>query len=198
MQSLTIVYQASTGEFTQRTISQIRRTAPSLIDAFCHLRQEVRSFDLNKVISAADADTGEVIQNVWKACGAHLGFTGSELIVSKISYVLPSVRALKFFAITAREFRTREQNHIVEFIRRHVAPGVVSDEELIVWLRGCHCGSTHAYRMGDHAEYEVMLSAIPAALLLDTRTTALLIAAGSRRRPVPEDLASRITADFSG
>jgi hypothetical protein len=197
MESIVIMYRTASDEITRRLISKVRPVAPSKIDAFCHLRKEDRSFNLNNVLSAADGETGGIVGNIWRVCGAHRDFDGTEIIASQIAAALPAVRALKFFAQTTRGLGARERAHILDFIRTTVAETRPPDQALEGWLRDYWCGDAYAYRNGDATEYRWLLGAIPASLLKACRVTAAAIAAGSRRQLADSDLLQRIADDFS-
>jgi HNH endonuclease len=63
--ALLIRYRSSDFEFTERTISQIEVEPPNHIHAYCHLREEGRSFALNRIERAVDLESGEDIADVW-------------------------------------------------------------------------------------------------------------------------------------
>lgn len=55
----TITYEDAYGEITTRTITVLRLDLRSkVIDANCSLRMDVRTFKINQIASAVDADTG--------------------------------------------------------------------------------------------------------------------------------------------
>jgi len=66
---LQIRYRSGDGVTTERVISDIVVEPPKMLDAFCEMRGERRSFAVDRIDSAADADTGEVINDI----GLHFG-----------------------------------------------------------------------------------------------------------------------------
>jgi hypothetical protein len=58
---LVIRYRSGMDEISSREISDIRFEPPSSIYAHCHLRGEARTFDVGRVLSAADPATGELL-----------------------------------------------------------------------------------------------------------------------------------------
>ena len=63
---LRIRYRSGNDEVSEREVSDIVVEPPDLIHAYCHLRGEERSFVLSRVEDARDAETGEVIPDVWR------------------------------------------------------------------------------------------------------------------------------------
>jgi hypothetical protein len=66
MTDLIIRYRACHDVETERKISEIEFEAPTSINAFCHLRNERRSFVIARIVYAADAETGEIVDVVAK------------------------------------------------------------------------------------------------------------------------------------
>ena len=56
-----IQYRDSEGAVTQRRISDVQPEDRIAVSAYCHLRQARRTFVFSKIICAADAETGEVV-----------------------------------------------------------------------------------------------------------------------------------------
>lgn len=71
---LQIRYRSGDGVTTERVISDIVVEPPKMLDAFCEMRGERRSFAVDRIDSAADADTGEVIDDV----GLHFGLASTK------------------------------------------------------------------------------------------------------------------------
>lgn len=69
---IAIRYRDGSDSLSKREITQIEATGGEMIDAFCHLRGEGRSFHLSRIEAAWDPITGEVI-DLYK----HLGLTKS-------------------------------------------------------------------------------------------------------------------------
>jgi predicted DNA-binding transcriptional regulator YafY len=60
MQTVTIQYKDAKGNITERDLSNIKKGWMSL-QAFCHLRGEVKTFDRERIIWAKVKDTGEAV-----------------------------------------------------------------------------------------------------------------------------------------
>ena len=57
------------GKVTERRISDIAPEGSSAIIAFCHLRQEMRTFIIKRILFAAYPDTGEIVEDLYKCFG---------------------------------------------------------------------------------------------------------------------------------
>lgn len=64
-----IEYQDFAGDCTRRVVSvqgfsKSRRGAPGYLEAFCYLRQEPRTFRLDRIVQAVDMETGEILEDL--------------------------------------------------------------------------------------------------------------------------------------
>lgn len=66
---LLIRYRDGAGVVTERRISEIEAGESGYINALCHERQEGRTFKVSRIVSAVDADTGEVIEDLYDFLG---------------------------------------------------------------------------------------------------------------------------------
>lgn len=193
---ITIQYQDSSGNITERQISDLKPESPTTIDAFCHLRQERRSFNLQRIVHAVNPDTGEIL-NPWKFIELPSGESARESLESITWLVMPAIKALKFFTLTTRGTRKREVSRLSEFVRQIVDVSTYSDDELTAWVKQLSCWDmTHAWRDGDVEEYTKLLRRIPQAILSTCHACALKIAAGSGRKPIDPTWAERIKSEF--
>lgn len=64
MKELLIRYKDGEGNITERRISRIEPQDPIYVLAFCHERQEDRTFKVSRIVSAVDAETGEVVEDI--------------------------------------------------------------------------------------------------------------------------------------
>lgn len=69
MAKLLIRYTDGEGNTSERRISDIEPEEPGYIGAFCHERQEGRTFKISRIASAVDAETGEVIKDLYSYLG---------------------------------------------------------------------------------------------------------------------------------
>ncbi|WP_373506493.1 HNH endonuclease [Thiocapsa sp.] len=68
-QDLIIQYKDGEGKITERRISDIQPEHSRAIEAFCHLRNARRSFYVPRILTAAYADSGEVIADLYACFG---------------------------------------------------------------------------------------------------------------------------------
>lgn len=61
---LLMTYEDSIGDVTDREISRPRLVQYGNFKAFCHLRQEMRTFKVKRVIGVTDIATGEVLDKI--------------------------------------------------------------------------------------------------------------------------------------
>lgn len=69
MADLLIKYTDSAGNTSERRISDIEPEEPGYIGAFCHERQEGRTFKVSRIVSAIDSETGEFIEDLYSYLG---------------------------------------------------------------------------------------------------------------------------------
>lgn len=65
MAELLILYKDGEGNVSERRISKIELQEPGYVLAFCHERQESRTFKIARIISAVDVETGEVVDDLY-------------------------------------------------------------------------------------------------------------------------------------
>ena len=121
-------------------------------------------------------------------------------IKQRIAEVRPALDALRFYTATTRGFRDREQTRLALFLK-DVAEAELRDytpDQVKEWLK-TKAGwiDTSDYRGGDTSGYLALLCAIPPHLLTRTKDYAYLIARGSGRRVLSEEVGSRIEPEFS-
>ena len=66
---LQIHYLGHDDEITERIITNIELDPPYKLHAFCHLRNEVRSFALSRIKSVIDLESGEIITDLYTFLG---------------------------------------------------------------------------------------------------------------------------------
>jgi hypothetical protein len=193
MAKVHIKYRDSSGDISDRQISDFRSESATTIDAFCHLQNARRPFRLDRIIRATNLDTGELL-NPYQLLGS-MGC--SETLESLTWRVIPAVKALKFFTLSTRGFAMRERGHVVQFIQEVANVSAYSKEEIEDWVYKLWCGDLFAYREGDTKEYTEILKSIPSELLDRCQIYALLIARGSGRKPTDPNWLERIESEFS-
>lgn len=197
MGTVVIRYRDSSGQVTERRISDLARESAIKIDAFCHLREERRSFNLDRIVHAVNPDSGEIL-NPWKLIDQNVSEGGRESLESITWFAMPAIKALKFFMLTTRGTRQREIERLLHTVKQMVDASYYSDEELTAWIKQLSCWDMqHAWRRGDVLEYTELLRRIPNAMLATCHAGALKIAMGSGRKPIDPNWLERINNEFS-
>ncbi len=196
MPTILIKYRDGSGEITERKISDLRLENETTLDAFCHLRNARRPFVINRIIHAINPDTGEIL-NPYRLVDAEEIDTSQQTIDALTWHALPAIKALKFFIMSTRGFREREQKYFTEFVLDISDINSYSNEELESWLRKLWCGDLYAYNDGETSEYAETLRSIPSELLDKCRQYAMFVAQGSGRKPIETAWLERIENEFS-
>jgi len=186
-----IGYQDNTGTVTEREISDLRKEADKTIDAFCHLRNDRRSFNLDRIIRSVAVDTGEQL-NPYQLVPP---MRDPDSLDSLTWRVRPAIKALKFFSLTTRGFSKRERQHLNKFVKELVALPQ-SDEEISAWVYDLWCADMYQYRDGDDKEYKGILEYIPPSLLEVCRAYAIRIVGGAANKPENSGWGERIDEEF--
>jgi len=202
MTELIIRYKDGEGKVTERHISNfapLEQDPKEAILAFCQLSQVQRPFRISSILSAAYAETGEVVENVYKLFGVSLEEDGRERLCSITAAIGPAIKALKCFSMQTRgtAMAKRERAHIVRFIQENADVKNYSETEIDDWLRKLQCREAYKFLEGETSEYFDLLSRIPRPLLSKCKRIALAIARGSGRKPIPPETIQRINEEFT-
>lgn len=193
MTEILIKYRDSSGDITERRISDLQMESVTTIDAFCHLRNARRPFRLDRIVHAVNSDTGELL-NPYQLVGSQ----GDQETLESLTWrVMPAIKALKFFTLSTRGFAKRERECVVQFLQEIANVSAYSKEETGDWVYKLWCGDLYAYRDGDTKEYVETLKSIPSGLLDRCRDYAYQIARGSGRKPLDPSWLERIESEFS-
>jgi hypothetical protein len=186
-----IKYQDGTGAISEREISDACRDTDAAISAFCHMRNERRSFNLDRIMHSVAVDTGELL-NPYQLVPL---MRDPESLDSLTWKFRQAVKALKFFCLTTRGFSKRERQHVNKFVR-----GLVSlphsDEEINDWAYKLWCADLYWYRDGDVGEYKGLLEHIPSSLLEECQAYAVKIVGGSASKPENVEWMPRLEDEF--
>jgi hypothetical protein len=192
----TVSYKASDGEITEREISDALTTGLDEVMAYCHLRNDRRSFRLSRILRMVDSETDELIPNPWSEFEVGSCADGRDQLFSILAESLSAIRAVKFFILSTRGFAKLEAGKFLLFVRGLGDTSSYTDEELDVWLHAIWCGDVFKYKDGDCSEYQMLLGYVPPKLLPNCYSCALQIITGSGRRPVNPDLLARANKEF--
>ena len=189
---LHIRYQDGAGTITEREISDLRKETDNTVDAFCHTRNERRSFNLDRIIRSMSVDTGELL-NPYQLVPQ---MRDPESLDSLTWKVRQAIKALKFFSLTTRGFSKRERQHLNKFVKELIAVPQ-SDEEISNWIYDLWCADLYLYREGIIEEYKRLLEHIPNSLLEVCRTYAIRIVGGPASNPENLGWLERIKDEFN-
>lgn len=187
-----IKYQDGAGNITERDISDPCKETDKTIDAFCHMRNERRSFHLDRILHSVATDTGELL-NPYKLVPL---MRDPESLDSLTWRVRQAIKALKFFSLTTRGFSKRERQHLNNFVKELI-PLPQNDEEISDWIYDLWCADLYQYREGDVEEYKELLEHIPNSLLEACRAYAIKIVGGSASKPENSGWMKRIDEEFA-
>lgn len=198
-----IRYKDSEGNITERKISNIRVEDGYKIVAFCYIRDEYRTFRIANILEIIDPETGNVYKNPYK----FFDIISESNIESLIYDILPAVRALKMFSKSIRGFSKRERMHIVNFIINNNEDIKIFSKEIIdewihnkLYFKFEWDNSIYVY---DFTETDTfpnliqLIKEIPDELMSACHDTALKIAKGSGRRPIPASIMNWINYNFA-
>jgi hypothetical protein len=179
-----IKYIDSKGIVTTREISNWKKDGSYSIYAFCHLRQEHRTFSVSNILFASDK-TGTQI-NPWHAFDCQIGLNGVELIPSLTFDILPSIKALKLFSKSTKGFAARERAILMRYMRTNANLNQHDDLDIDEWLKNLYCGDIYAYRLGDTSQITRWIDLIPKEQIPSCREVAKKIATKSQKNsPTP-------------
>ena len=193
MKALRIKYTDGCNQTTDRIISDFQPEGKSKVDAFCHSRNERRSFRIDRILEVTDPETNELL-NPYKVFRNE---SDSDSIACAVWRALPAIRALKFFTMYSRGLRKREKETLAKFLGKQLPVNCFSQEELEEWIYKLDFSELYANRDGETVPYKIMLNSIPEDLLPLCRDFAFLIISGSGRKPIPLSLEKRIENEFS-
>ena len=195
MKTILLKYQDSSGSVTERRISEIEIEDTQTINAFCHLRNERRSFKIDRILHLVDFDSGEII-NPYSYFVSSQNENTRPSIDSLAWHAISAIKALKFFTLTTRGFKQSERQRVTNFVLEVVKTSPYSPAQIDEWVYKLWCGDLYRFKGGDTLEYTETLRNIPASLLGRCRDYALNIASGSGRKPVDPACLERIETEF--
>ncbi|UUT14783.1 hypothetical protein NQ186_11600 [Pseudomonas zeae] len=187
-----IKYQDGSGQITEREISDLRKEYDANIDAFCHTREESRTFNLDRIMHAVAPDTGEVL-NPYQLVPL---MRDPESLDSLTWKFRQAIKALKFFSLTTRGFAKRERKHVDAFVKSLANTSSYTDEDISEWVYSLWCADLYDYRDGNVEEYKGLLEQIPNSLLDECRAFAVRIVMCSARQPENLDWMQRVDEEF--
>lgn len=128
-----IIYTDQRGLTTERDID-IKRiyddNGQFAMDAFCHLRGAHRSFIEDRIQSAVDLDSGEVVDSVAAHAIAQYNDTGEGKVMSAIGKEWMAIQLLAFVCRADGRMLKTERAVVADYLKRR-CPDLTQDEEVL-------------------------------------------------------------------
>jgi 5-methylcytosine-specific restriction endonuclease McrA len=118
MKELIIKYKDFDGNITDRHISEILPEGAKQIKAFCHLRNDERIFNIDRILSASNPKTGKVVDDLYKFFGLNLPKINKYL--SKSDKIKIKSKITKLTTEEYKQLRKIEKNELFERFRLQV------------------------------------------------------------------------------
>ena len=154
---LALQYKSASDEATRRVVSvqEYSTDPPGYLFGFCHLREEIRTFRLDRIESAVAVDSGEVIADL----RAHLmsAYDRSPIgaWAALLSEHILALRALVFIAKADGTFSTKERDALVAHCQHLLSREDLTRPDMNKALRALPTTTPIAYRqvLGQLAHY---------------------------------------------
>lgn len=177
---LALHYRGADAEPTRRVITMQEYSAdpPGYLFAFCHLRNEVRTFRVDRIAQATAIDTGEIIKDVpayLMAAYERSPIAGWARLLSE--HIL-ALRALVYLAKADGTFSTKERDLLVEHCQQLLHRDDLTRPDMNKALRALPATTPVAFRqvIGQlahyPAEYRARVIATANAMVGTQRTIA--------------------------
>lgn len=135
MKDLIIRYRSGDDTVSVRRISEMELEAPDRISAFCHLRNERRTFVFKRILEACDAESGEVVDDVAAVFGGHT--PAAAAVVSPTS-PSASLAALRRGTEEYQRERNRQKRALMKPFRLAVIYALYRDRLLGLFNHRCY------------------------------------------------------------
>lgn len=133
-----LAYEDAYGGRTQRrvTLANYSSDGAGYVVGFCHLRGEARTFRLDRVQSAIDIATGEVIPNLGGWLARQHGKSPDRAWERVLAEHRELVQVLLYVATVDGRFLVKERDVILRYVRRWAGGGRLSRQEFEEAVRG--------------------------------------------------------------
>jgi tellurite resistance protein len=156
-----ITYRDAKGNQSRRRIRTRefdRANTNGYLTAHCEMRGAFRTFRMDRVTRAVDADTGEVLPSLHAFLSAKYDASPERAMERTLSDADLELNVLMYIARADGSFRKAEKELILEFLRARMSDERVDDQALAKQLAVYGTGSVHVFKR------EVgKLAALPAA-----------------------------------
>lgn len=186
MKKILISYKDSELNITKREISDWELLNEYSILAFCHFRNEIRTFKVSNIIAIADCTTGEVVEDIVSFFGIKEQNKDIINLKQKISNLLPSIEAIKCFHLSIRPNKNTKKYYkpILYFIGENSdLREYFTDDELLSFI---------TYKIHVYCEIDDLINKVPKELLESTKRTMFEVAKGSSRVLLNDDIIKKI------
>jgi 5-methylcytosine-specific restriction endonuclease McrA len=142
---LHIRYRTTDGSTSDRLISELVAEPPNKLHAYCHTREERRTFIIERIEQAANADTGEIVSNIW----LYLGIPS--LAKPKPQMPTFSLKSIKMSIRESGNQRSTDKYELFKYFRLPVIIDTKKRQLFALFDQRCfHCGSEAKLVMDHH------------------------------------------------
>lgn len=158
---LRIRYRSGEDVVSEREVSAVVVEPPNTMHALCHTRAEERTFSLDRIEEAVDAESGEVIPDIW----LHLGLPSLKPPPLKMP-VFPGRKP----AMTADELRNLRQADKNALFRKFKYEVIAQAKRRRLWAlfhdRCFRCGSPGPLELDHHVPQDLGGRLVPGNIVL--------------------------------
>ncbi|MEM5558686.1 hypothetical protein AAHK07_09185 [Aliarcobacter cryaerophilus] len=187
MKKILISYKDSESNITKREISDWELLNDYNIFAFCHFRNEKRTFKVSNIITIADCITGEAIEDIVSFFGIQEQNKDIINLKQRISNLLPSIEAIKCFHLSIRPNKNTKKYYkpILHFIGENSnLREIYSDDEILSFI---------TYKVNVNlCDIDDLINKVPKELLESTKRTIFEVAKGRSRVLINDEIIKRI------
>jgi hypothetical protein len=144
-----ITYRDASGNVSRRRIRTRefdRANANGYLSAFCELRGAPRTFRMDRVLRAVDAETGEVIASLHEDLRVRYEASPERAVDRALDESDLELSVLMFIARADGAFRKAEKDLVLDFLRSRTGDERVEDAVLEKQLANYGKGSVHTFK----------------------------------------------------
>jgi 5-methylcytosine-specific restriction endonuclease McrA len=158
---LRIRYRSSEDAVSDREISELVVEPPNAVNAFCHARNGVRTFVLDRIEEAIDAGTGEVIADIW----LYLGLPSRKPL--QLEMPVFSGRKHQLSAEELRNLRKADKNALFRQFKYEVIAAAKKRQLWALFDSRCFsCASTGFLELDHHIPQDLGGRLVPGNIVL--------------------------------
>lgn len=158
---LRIRYRSGEDVVSEREVSAVSVEAPNTMHAFCHTREEERTFNLDRIEHALDMESGEVIPDIW----LHLGLESRNPPPLKMPVF--SGRKPAMTAEELRNLRKADKNALFQRFKYEVIAQAKRRSLWASFSNSCfRCGSKGPLELDHHVPQDLGGRLVPGNVVL--------------------------------